>query len=124
MALVPLCQSDEDEPEAESDFDETNFAVSDGSNRSSRSKKKPKSTKKKKKGGHGSREERFIRIIFKHQVGPACTLVSGADARSPVWVQRYLNPDWPEYVFHRPLVSNPPPLASPMPSGDGGRRRL
>lgn len=44
------CQSDEDEPDVDSDFDDGSFSVSDGSNRSSRPKKKPKSSKKKKKG--------------------------------------------------------------------------
>lgn len=45
-----LRQSDEDEPDVDSDFDDGSFSVSDGSNRSSRPKKKPKSSKKKKKG--------------------------------------------------------------------------
>lgn len=49
-----LCQSDEDEPDVDSDFDDGSFSVSDGSNRSSRPKKKPKSSKKKKKGLHGN----------------------------------------------------------------------
>ncbi len=47
-------QSDEDDPDVDSDFDDGNFSVSDGSNRSSRPKKKPKSAKKKKKGWHGN----------------------------------------------------------------------
>ncbi|KAF3839246.1 hypothetical protein F7725_017963 [Dissostichus mawsoni] len=42
-------ESDEDEPEVESDFDEGSFPGTDGANRSSRPKKKPKSAKKKKK---------------------------------------------------------------------------
>lgn len=48
------CQSDEDEPDVDSDFDDGSFSVSDGSNRSSRPKKKPKSSKKKKKGSYGN----------------------------------------------------------------------
>lgn len=51
-----LYQSDEDEPDVDSDFDDGSFSVSDGSNRSSRPKKKPKSSKKKKKGLYGKKK--------------------------------------------------------------------
>uniref|UniRef100_A0A671Y5S2 Chromodomain helicase DNA binding protein 4 n=1 Tax=Sparus aurata TaxID=8175 RepID=A0A671Y5S2_SPAAU len=40
--ILNVLQSDEDEPDVDSDFDDGTFSVSDGSNRSSRPKKKPK----------------------------------------------------------------------------------
>lgn len=66
-----LChyQSDEDEPDVDSDFDDGGFSVSDGSNRSNRNKKKPKSAKKKKKGWHGNntRIEKSV-LLSAHQI--------------------------------------------------------